>query len=178
MAGYTPPPCQTVNVTAGATTPVTGTFTPSAATGQTGVGLLRVTTSPALPSQIVVDDVPMDRYGLDWLEIAPGPHTVCFTHVEGYTEPGCQDVNVTAGATTTVTGTFTQRGFLRVLTSPALPGTITINGLPANDWGLYTDLPVGTYNICWGFVAGHFIPACQQATISAGQTTTKTGTYG
>ena len=128
--------------------------------------------------QIVVDDVPMDRYGLDWLEIAPGPHTVCFTHVEGYTEPGCQDVNVTAGATTTVTGTFTQRGFLRVLTSPALPGTITINGLPANDWGLYTDLPVGTYNICWGFVAGHFIPACQQATISAGQTTTKTGTYG
>lgn len=178
VAGFTPPPCQTVNVTAGATTPVTGTFTPSSAVGLSGVGLLRVTTSPALPSQIVVDDVPMDRYGLDWLEIAPGFHTVCFTHVEGYTEPSCEDVNVTAGATTTVAGQFTQRGFLRVFTSPALPGTISINGLPANDWGVYTDVPVGQYQICYGFVPGRFIPPCQSASVTAGDTTTITGTYG
>lgn len=106
VAGYTPPPCQTVNVTAGATTPVTGTFTPSSAVGLSGVGWLRVTTTPALPSQIVVDDVPMDRYGLDWLAIAPGPHTVCFTHVEGCSEPSCQDITVTVGASSTVAGTY------------------------------------------------------------------------
>ena len=44
-------------------------------------------------------------------------------------------------------------------------GTITINGLPANDWGVYTDLPVGQYQICYGFVPGRFIPPCETATI-------------
>ena len=34
-----------------------------------------------------------------------------------------------AGVTSTVTGTFVQRGFLKVITSPATPGTITVDGV-------------------------------------------------
>ena len=124
----------------------------SGATGQTGVGLLRVTTSPALPSQITVDGNIADTWGLNWLQIAPGSHTVCFSALQGYTTPACQSVTVTSGATTTVTGTFVQRGFLQVQTSPAVAGTIYINGIPADDWGVYTDLPVGTYTVCFGAV--------------------------
>ncbi len=177
VAGYTPPPCQTVQVTAGSTTSVTGTFTSSSATGLAGVGLLRVTTSPALPSQITVDGVIADTWGLDWLELAPGSHSVCFAAVQGYTEPACQNVTVTVGATTTVTGTFAPRGFLKVLTSPAVGATISIDGVIADDWGVFTDLPPRTYQVCFGAVAGKTAPACQNAVVTASGTTTITGTY-
>ena len=179
VAGFTPPACQSgVSVTAGNTTTITGTYTAKAgAPGQTGVGLLRVTTSPALPSQITVDGNISDTFGLNWLEMAPGSHMVCFSSVQGYTKPGCQTVTVTAGNTTTVTGTFTQRGFLQVHTSPAVAGTIYTNGIPGDDWGLFTDLPVGTYTVCFGAVSGQASPACQTPTVTAGTTTTITGTY-
>jgi hypothetical protein len=177
VAGFTPPACQTVTVTAGSTTTVTGTYTSSSGTGQTGVGLLRVTTSPAVASQISVDGNIADTWGLSWLEIAPGSHVVCFASVQGYTTPGCQTVSVTAGATTTVTGTFAQRGFLQAQTSPATPGTIFINGVPADDWGVFTDLPPGPYTVCFGAVAGKTAPACQTPTVTAGSTTTISGAY-
>jgi alpha-tubulin suppressor-like RCC1 family protein len=177
VAGYTPPPCQTVQVTAGTTTSVIGAFTASESSGLAGTGLLRVTTSPALPSQITVDGVIADSWGLDWLQLTPGSRTVCFAAVEGYTEPACQSVSVTAGATTTVTGTFARRGFLKVLTSPALGATISIDGVTADDWGVFTDLPPRTYQVCFGAVAGRTAPACQSAVVTPGGTTTVTGTY-
>jgi len=178
VAHFTPPACQTVNVTAGGTTSVTGTFSANAAaTGLTGVGLLRVTTSPSVPSQITVDGQIADTWGLNWLEIAPGSHTVCFTRVAGYTTPACQSVTVTTGNTTTVTGQFVTRGYLRVVTSPAVPGTITVNGKPANDWGVYTDMPTGSYTVCFGAVPDRTTPSCKSATVTAGVTTTVTGNY-
>ena len=57
-----------------------------------------------------------------------------------------------------------------------MTGTFTPSaGVALSNVGL---LPVGMYQICWGYVPGHFIPACQSATITAGNTTTITGTYG
>ncbi len=179
VPNFTPPTCQTVVITAGATTTITGTFTSSpGASGQTNVGQLRVTTTPALPSQISVDGNVADNWGLNWLEIAPGSHVVCFTWVQGYSTPGCQTVTVTAGAITIVNGTFVQRGILRVQTSPAAPATIFVNGFPSDQWGVWTDLPVGTYQVCFG-MAGTFAntPACQSAVVTAGATTVITGTY-
>ena len=179
VAGFTPPSCQTVDVTAGATTEITGTYTATpAAPAATGVGFLRVTTSPAVPSQITVDGNVADAWGLNWLEVPPGTHHVCFGALEGYSTPACQDVSVTVGNTTTVTGSFAPRGYLRVLTSPAVAGTIAIAGKPVNDWGNYTDRPPGTYQICFGAVEGYRTPACQTATVTAGNTATITGTYG
>jgi hypothetical protein len=179
VPNYTPPACQAVTVSAGATTTVTGTFTSSpGAPGQTNVGLLRVTTSPAVASQITVDGNIGDTWGLNWLEIGSGSHTICFASVQGYTTPACQTVTVSAGATTTVTGSFVQRGFLRVLTSPAVAGTIFVNGIPSDAWGLWTDMPTGTYQVCFAVVSGYAnTPACQSAVVSAGATTTVTGTY-
>jgi hypothetical protein len=176
---FTPPACQTAIVTAGATTSITGTFTSSpGASGQTNVGLLRVATSPAVASQITVDGNIADSWGLNWLEIAPGSHTVCFTPREGFTTPACQTVAVTANASTLVTGTFVQRGFLHVFTSPASPGTAFINGIPSDDWGVFTDLPPATYQVCFGAVLGFAnTPACQSAVVTAGTTTVVTGAY-
>jgi hypothetical protein len=141
-------------------------------------GELRVTTNPSLPSQILIDGVPRDSFGLNWLDLPPGSYTVSFTHIEGYTDPAPQTVMVNAGATTTVQGNFVQRGSLRVMTSPAKPGTITVDGIPRDDWGMWTDLPVGTHSVCFGPVQGFNTPACQNnVVLTAGNLTTVTGTY-
>ena len=44
-------------------------------------GFLRVTTNPALPSQVLVDGVLRDSWGLNWLKLQPGTYTLSFTHV-------------------------------------------------------------------------------------------------
>ena len=179
VAGFTPPACQnSVSVTAGNTTTVTGTFTVNAAApGATNVGFLRVTSSPALPSQISLNGVIADTWGLNWLEVPAGSYTVHFAHVDGYTEPADQTVSVSVGATTTVTGSFTQRGFLRVITSPAVVSTISVDGIPRNDWGMWTDIPTGSHTVHFGDAPGHTTPADQVISITAGNTTTVTGTF-
>lgn len=160
-------------------TTVTGTYTAdSGALGAEGDGLLRVTTSPALPSQISINGTPVDSWGLNWLQLSPGSYTVSYSHVEGFTEPAPQTVTVTAGATTTVTGTFTQRGELQVETSPAVPATIVVDGTPTDDWGVFTDFPAGSHEVCFEPVPGYTTSACQSVTVTAGQTTTVTGDYG
>jgi hypothetical protein len=179
VANFTPPACQMATVSAGATTAITGTFTSSpGAGGQTNVGLLRVTTSPAVASQITVDGNIADTWGLNWLEIAPGSHAICFMPIQGYTGPACQTVTVTAGATTAVTGSFVQRGFLHVVTSPATAGTIFIDGIASDDWGVFTDLPIGSHQVCFGqSLSFANTPACRSTVLTPGATTVATGTY-
>jgi lysophospholipase L1-like esterase len=183
VAGYNPPACQTATVTAGNQTTITGSFTTNpSAVGQSGVGFLRLTTSPALPSQITIKPTGSpyvaDSWGLNWLELPPGSYTVSFSHVQGYTEPAPQTVTITAGATTTATGTFTQRGSLRVLTSPAVASTIVVDAIPRNDWGMWTDIPVGSHTVCFGAAPSYAnTPGCQTVMVNAGATTTVTGNY-
>ena len=140
-------------------------------------GLLRVVSSPAVPSQISVDGVASDTWGLTWLEIAPGSHEVCFSAVQGFGTPGCQSVSVTSGVTTAVTGTFVEHGFLKVVTSPAVPSRVSVDGVPADDWGVFTDVPVGTHQVCFGAVAGYTPPACQSVSVTAGAQTDVTGVF-
>jgi hypothetical protein len=139
--------------------------------------LLRVTTNPAVPGKIIVDGVARDEWGLVWMKIAPGTHTVSFGGLSGLGTPADQTVYVVPGQTTVVQGNYASLGFLRVITSPALPSTISVNGVPRNDWGMWTALPPGTYTVHFGPVADYDAPADQQATVVAGATTTKTGTF-
>jgi len=37
---------------------------------------------------------------------------------------------------------------------------------------------VGSYEVCFGGVAGFTVPGCQTAVVNAGQTTTITGSFG
>ncbi len=163
---------------AGELTTVTGTYTSNpGAPGDTGNGELRVTTNPAVASQILVDGVIRNSWGLDWLKLDPGTYTLSFTSVEGYTEPAPQQVTISAGQTTTVAAGFTQRGSLRVLTSPAVPATIAVDGVRRNDWGMWTDIPTGSHQVCFGAVQGFATPPCQNAIVNPGQLTTVTGNY-
>ncbi len=176
VAGFDPPPCETVTVTAGVTTQVTGAFTASGATGPSGYGMLRATTSPALPAQISVDGVPMDTWSLTWAKLAPGSHEVCWSDLEGYSTPSCESVTIVDGVTTVVVGNYSQRGALRVDTAPAVPSTITVDGYPRDDWGVWTDLPAGTYEVCFE-PFGSSAPPCETAVVTAGALTTITGLF-
>ena len=86
-------------------------------------------------------------------------------------------MTVTDGATTEVTGTFIQRGFLKVNTNPAVPATVSVDGAPMDDWGVFTDVPVGTHLVCFGDVTGYTAPACVEAEVAPGDTTTITGDF-
>ena len=60
-------------------------------------GLLRVVTSPAVPSQIVVNGQIRDNWGLTWVRVPVGAYTVSFTDVQGFLTPADQNVNVRQG---------------------------------------------------------------------------------
>jgi hypothetical protein len=180
VKGFTPPACQSATTTTGPLpTIVTGVFLPSlTAVGQNGVGMLRVTSQPPVATQVLVDGQIADSWGLNWLELAPGTHAVCFAHLEGFTEPPCQNVAVVAGLTTPVLGSFAQRGELRVITSPAVPGTVSVDGVARDSWGIWTDLPAGLHTVCFGAVTGHAnTPACQTISVNPGVETDVTGVY-
>ena len=158
--GFDPPPCETVEIAAGAETTVNGVFTPSSAGGASGVGMLRVTTTPPVASQISVDGLERDRWSLNWLELTPGLHEVCFGDVSGWTTPDCEQVSVVADETVVVDGRFLENTWVRVTTSPAKPSTISVNGVPMNDWGAWVDLDDVNFEVCFSEVDG-FRPECQ-----------------
>ncbi|MGQ0797091.1 MAG: hypothetical protein ACT4OI_04395, partial [Methanobacteriota archaeon] len=139
--------------------------------------LLRVTTNPAVPGKVIVDGVARDEWGLTWMKIAPGPHTVTFSDLSGLAPPAPIDVTATAGQTTVAQGDYTINGYLRVLTEGAGPGTIFVNGQPNNDWGMWREAAPGTYTVSFGPVAGFNPPATRQVTVVAGATATTTGVY-
>jgi len=177
VADFDTPACETVNVNAGSTTALVGSFSGNpGAPGPTGDGMLRVTTSPAVPSQITVDGVARDTWSLKWVKLAPGSHEVCFSDVAGFTTPICETVAVADGATTVVQGMLSQRGFLRVDTAPAIASTIVVNLVPRDDWGIWTDVEPGSYQVCFGLADG-FSPPCETVAVVAGTTTTVTGSW-
>jgi len=156
-----------------------GTPAPTAS----GDGFLRVTTGidlhpeSGVPGKILVDGVPRDEWGLTWLKMDPGAHVVSFLDVPGLDTPGPTEVTVTAGETSSVVGEYRARGWLRVLTDPPVPGTISVDGIPRNDWGMWMAIRPGTYSVSFGAVAGYRPPEPIPVEVFADRQTTVTGAY-
>ncbi len=187
VAGFNPPETSYADVVAEQLTTVVGNYVsnplapgPDPAT----YGLLRVTTSIDIHptwgvwSQVLVDGIPRDEWGLAWLKIAPGSHTISWTDSPGLATPAPQIVNVVAGETTNVDGQFVQLGFLRVTQGGgAVSGTMFVNGIPRDDWGMWLAVAPGTYEVRFGFVPGYGTPEPQMAVVTAGALTTITGNW-
>lgn len=169
-------PCQLVNIVDGTPVVIQGNYVANAAAvGPTGHGFLRVETTPAMSAQISVDGTPNDSWGLNWMKITPGLHEVCFSDMQGWSTPECEEITIVAGATTTVQGNYVQRGTLQANTSPAVESTILIDGFPANDWGNWTDREPGDYEVC--FSEALIVPSCQVVTVTAGANTFVVGSW-
>jgi hypothetical protein len=160
------------SLAAGQTVTCTYTDTKAATTG-----MLRVTSNPAVSTTIFVNNVARDDWGLNWVKLAPGTYTIHFTDVPGFISPSNQTVQVIADSTTTVTGYFVQVGYLHVTTNPAVMATISVDGVPRNDWGAWFPLMSGQHTVHFGDVAGFTTPVDQQVTVVAGSTVTATGNY-
>ena len=166
VAGFDPPPCQNVQVAANRAllTTVNATFTPNAAAaGEAGVGYLRVAPQPSgqVPTTIFVNSQRRNQWALDWLKLPPGTYTLSFSEVEGYRPPSSQQVQIVANQVTEVSPSFSVLGNVRVRTTPALPATLYVDGNPANDWQVWTPMPAGQREICFGFASGFVAPPCQ-----------------
>lgn len=187
VAGFTPPATEYATVVAEQLTTVVGNYVPNAAApgpDPATFGLLRVTTSIDIHptwgvwSQVLVDGIPRDEWGLAWVKLSVGSHTISWTDSPGLTTPAPQTVNIIAGETVTVNGEFRQRGFLRVTQNgPLVPGTVFVDGIPRDDWGIWLALPPGDYSVTWGPVEGFTPPAGSVATVVAGTSVTVLGAY-
>ena len=149
----------------------------SSASVSIATSLLRVTTNPAVPAKIFVSGVPRDEWGLNWVKLAPGTYTVSFGVVYGYATPSSQTVTVVAGGTANAVGSFVPLGSLRIVTSPAVSGTVFVDNIPRDDWGMWQSMPAGTYTVSFGPVPGYSTPASQTAIVTGGSLTTITGAY-
>ena len=172
-AGHVPPPCQSVGLVAGQTTEVVGTFAvdPAVPGPSEPQGLLRVALNPAIPSTLLIDGLPTREWALDWLPMPPGEPQVCLTDVPGYVTPPCRTARVDAGQVTTMTFDLERQGDLRVVTSPPTDATISVDGVPRNQWGLWTSVDAGTHEVCVEFVAA---TQCRTTTVTSGQLTVET----
>ena len=181
VASFEAPPCTTVDVVAGASATVVGTFVasenppPGPAPALGDYGFLRVTTSPPIVSRVLVDGIARSDWGLNGVKLAVGDHQVCFTDVVGFTAPPCRDVTITTLQTTETVGQAEQLGLLKIEVSPAgLPVDVLVDGFPRNQFGAYLFLEPGTYEVCGEDLAGWTTPACDQAVVDVGtQTTTQ-----
>lgn len=178
VAGYDAPADQTVKVRAGSTSMVTGVFSSNPeAVGPSGVGFLRVTSSPSLPTTISVNGVPRDAWGLSWLALAPGTYEVSFSDVPGFSTPAPQTLQVSECGVTIVDGAFTQLGGLRVVTAPPNSAVIYVNGIARDSWGIWLTLPEGWYEISFGAIPGHDPLPPQTVLVVPGQTVLVAGKY-
>ncbi|MGQ0798079.1 MAG: PKD domain-containing protein [Methanobacteriota archaeon] len=185
VAGMRPPAPQTVLVRAEEMATVIGNYArDETAPGPdpSSFGMLRVVTQlesgqRGIPTQIEIDGIPRDTWGLTWVKLAPGCYEISFSDVPGLGTPVPTPACVSAGQTREVTGIFDVLGWLRVSLNPPLPATISVGWIPFNDWGVWTDVAPGTYVIAFGHSDGYRAPPAQTVTVRAGETTSVVGEY-
>ncbi len=181
VSGYDTPAPQKVRVRAGDNVVVTGMFAPNPDAPAPSVEYceLRVRTEPAVPTTIIVDGIERNTFGLDWMKIEPGPHTICFTDVPDYSTPSPVEVTVDAGGITEVVAEFDLEGGLRIITSPPKSATLYVNGVACDTWGVWLVLPEGRYDVSFGAIPGasHPTPAPRSVLVIPGQVTLVVGEY-
>jgi len=178
VPGYITPDPASVMILEGETTTLVSSFVE--------LGLLQVVCEPAVKSTIFVDGVAIDDYGA-WTYVMPGVHEVSFGPVAGYDPPEPMAVRVRAGYSALVTGEFTPNpdamapsgfGCLRVESSPALPSTIYIDGVPRDCWGLsWLKLLPGCYEVSFSDVPRFITPEPMMVEVVEGGVATVTGSF-
>jgi len=133
--------------------------------------------SPPVPSQISVDGVPRDTWGLRWLALPPGEHELSFSDVPGYLTPASYTFVAGDGGGMWHVVSFLEMSSLRVTTEPPVDASIFLDGVSVDQWGLWTFVEPGAHEVCFGDVAGFVAPECQAFESAAGESVVLTGAY-
>jgi len=152
--------------------PVNIAWTSVAAAPTTGT--LNISTTP-IAGPILINEVQVAVGSYINSGMTPGSYTVSFGDVAGYITPSSKTVSVTAGAITTVEGTYTPiavpKGTLTVTTTP-VAGKIYVNAQLRGTGSWSGQLDIGTYTVSFGDVAGYVTPPPVQAQVAEGLETT------
>ncbi len=152
------------------------------APGERLPGSIRVTTSPPLPAMVTIDGAERTNWGIDWMTIAAGAHQLCMSDVPGFITPPCQTVEVNSEVITNVVFEFRANAVLSVSTRTSagvigVPSRISIDGIPAGEWGAEVGRAPGSAEVCFGAVAGFATPPCQTVALAVGTRTVVDGVF-
>jgi hypothetical protein len=136
-------------------------------------GLLRVNSNLDHEGKWSIDG------GLTWhdfnyeIKVEIGTYEIIFNELTGYKTPEHQTVTIETGILTEITANYIQYGGLIVNSNNAPEGAQwrLENDQTWYNFGTPLTLIPGTYNIIFKDVSGYITPASQQATITAGETT-------
>ncbi len=155
--GYDVPANQTITVSSGEIVDVVGVFTPNASAlgpAPDSYCTLSVVTVPAVPTTVILNSNWTTQWGIDSLKLAPleknKTYVVQFTDVPGYVTPDAVILNesyIVPGEAFELVVEVDQCALLEAHTSPSIPATIVVNGIPRNDWNLSVYVPEGTYHV-------------------------------
>jgi peptide/nickel transport system permease protein len=170
VEGYLPPVNSTVTVGPGGRVDLIGQYTPSVGVpgpDADSYGMLKVSTSPAVPSTIYVEGNWTTQWGLEWLKLKPGTYNLTFSDVPGYRTPHREAVRIVAGETTNYTAVFGLTGTLRVITEPHISSTILVDGVARNEGDLLVQLDPGIYTVTFRSVENYGVPPPAAAELSS-----------
>ena len=187
ITGWVSPASQTVTITAGATTAVTGVYARQ-------TGSVEVTLSPTAAVQAgaqwsVDGGATWHNSGALVSGVPLGTVTVSFNTIPGWTSPPSQTGSINVGPVTIATGDFAYvlqvagTGDLTVTLLPA--GAVTAGAKWSVDGGVtwqvsgatVSGLALGTQTVSFNTISGWTSPPSQIVTITQGGTATAIGTY-
>ncbi len=168
----------------GLTPATSGSFTITAQTAGLQVTLLPAAAVAAGAKWSVDGGNTWQLSGATVTGLVVGSQTVSFNSITGWNPPQSQTVTITAGGTTTATGTYVQQtGSVQVTLGPA--GAVTAGAEWNVDGGVWqssgavvSGLPVGvSHTINYKSITGWNSPSSASVTITNNGTTSVTGTY-
>lgn len=143
-------------------------------------GWLALNTTPAVPGTIYLNGTWRDDWLLNSAKIATGVYVASFGDVPGYETPAPYDLyvgNTYPRVITPALAGYRPLGRLDIVTDPPVPGTISVDGIPRNEWSASLYLRAGSHTVSFGPVAGYTPPSDVAVTVVAGENTTASGTY-
>ncbi|HRH02372.1 MAG TPA: peptidoglycan DD-metalloendopeptidase family protein [Bacteroidia bacterium] len=184
ISGWTSPTSQNINVTNGNTSTINGTYTQNPQYGS-----VNVTLNPpgAISAGALwnIDGGSWQNSGATLSSILTGNHTINFNSISGWTSPTSQNINVTNGNTSTITGTYTQNpqyGSVNVILNPS--GAVGAGAQWNIDGGSWqnsgttlNNILTGNHTINFNTIASWTSPSSQNINVTNGNTTSVTGTY-
>jgi hypothetical protein len=184
LMGWTAPVNQNVNVVAGVTSTVTGGYTAVPTTGAITCTLTPLDAVNA-GAQWRVDGGAWQSSGSTVSSLSVGTHTVSFVALSGWTAPANQSVNVVAGGTATVSGTYILTPTTGAINCTLTPADAVNAGaqwrVDSGAWqasgAAVSDLAPGSHTVSFVVLSGWTAPVNQTVNVVAGQTANISAIY-
>jgi probable HAF family extracellular repeat protein len=183
VAGYVTPGNQSVTVTSGVTSLVTGVYTPVVSAGSLKVTIVPAGAVAAGATWSVNGGSPQTSGTT--LGLPPGTYSLSFSTIAGYTTPTTTTVTISSNALTTITGTYVMPGTSGSLMVTLNPVAAVLGGakwqlnggtLQASGTTL-AGLAPGTYTVSFTTVSGYVTPSPRTVVIVANQTRIVSAVY-